>query len=295
MSPAEEYAFNFQNPEPKYYARVPHIIDHLTFKIEKDGVIETKRLSIYAKELYRVIRMIASEKGADWHTTESLAEIMGCSVGSVTNAKKELLMPMDQLDGQPLIIEQRKKITKLVNDKKVVTVLCTRTIIDIWKWNNAFMATIKNQVKYGRPPDSCGESDTPPDSCGESAPQGAHSCGEANNNNVNNNPLFIEQQPTAEAASVCSYKSKLSDVKLQAFNWFLKIGCDIQSATHFINVYSMEEIHEASKALEKDAKHYGKEMKHAKGVKKKHELVEKKEASSAAKDIKKRAKKAHEY
>jgi hypothetical protein len=51
----------------------------------------------------------------------------------------------------------------------------------------------------------------------------------------------------------------------------------------------------AAKALTKDAKKYGKEAAHAKGVKKKHELVEKKEASSAAKDLKKRAKKAHEY
>lgn len=51
----------------------------------------------------------------------------------------------------------------------------------------------------------------------------------------------------------------------------------------------------ASKALKKDASHYAKEAKHAKGAKKKHELVEKKEAESAAKDLKRRAKKAHEY
>jgi len=51
----------------------------------------------------------------------------------------------------------------------------------------------------------------------------------------------------------------------------------------------------ASKSLKKDAEHYGKEAKKAKGSKKKHELVEKREAMSAAKDLKKRAKKAHEY
>ncbi len=51
----------------------------------------------------------------------------------------------------------------------------------------------------------------------------------------------------------------------------------------------------AAKALEKDAKHYSKEAKGAKGVKKKHELVEKKEASKGAKVMKKMAKKAHEY
>lgn len=51
----------------------------------------------------------------------------------------------------------------------------------------------------------------------------------------------------------------------------------------------------ASKALTKDAKHYKKEASHAKGTKKKHEMVEMHEAASAAKDLKKRAKKAHEY
>ena len=51
----------------------------------------------------------------------------------------------------------------------------------------------------------------------------------------------------------------------------------------------------ASKALEKDAKHYKKEMKHEHGTKKKHEKVEMKEALSAAQAMKKRAKKAHEY
>lgn len=50
----------------------------------------------------------------------------------------------------------------------------------------------------------------------------------------------------------------------------------------------------ASKALKKDASHYAAEAKHEKGQKKKHELVEKKEALSASKDLNKRAKKAHE-
>ena len=51
-----------------------------------------------------------------------------------------------------------------------------------------------------------------------------------------------------------------------------------------------------SKALEKDAMHYKKEVKHAKTKsKKKHEMIEEHEAKSAAKDMKKRAKRAHEY
>ena len=54
-------------------------------------------------------------------------------------------------------------------------------------------------------------------------------------------------------------------------------------------------LQKAAKALSKDANHYHTEAKHAKGVKKKHEKVEEHEAKSASKDLKKRAKKAHEY
>lgn len=50
----------------------------------------------------------------------------------------------------------------------------------------------------------------------------------------------------------------------------------------------------ASKLM-KDAKHYDKEIKESKGVKKKHEKTEKKEAVKMAKVLKKGAKKAHEY
>jgi len=52
----------------------------------------------------------------------------------------------------------------------------------------------------------------------------------------------------------------------------------------------------ARKALESDALRYAKDSKKTSSqVKKKHDAVEKKEAMSAAKDLKKRAKSAHEY
>jgi hypothetical protein len=51
----------------------------------------------------------------------------------------------------------------------------------------------------------------------------------------------------------------------------------------------------ASKALKKDAARYEKKARHEKGTKKKHELIERGEALSAAKDMKKRAKRAHEF
>jgi flagellar biosynthesis protein FliP len=49
-------------------------------------------------------------------------------------------------------------------------------------------------------------------------------------------------------------------------------------------------------ALKRDAMHYAKAAKKAKSpVKKKHEKIEEKEARSAAKDMSKRVRKAHEY
>lgn len=50
-----------------------------------------------------------------------------------------------------------------------------------------------------------------------------------------------------------------------------------------------------SDKLMKDANHYKKEMKQESGAKKAHERTEMREASSAAKEMKARAKKAHEY
>lgn len=52
----------------------------------------------------------------------------------------------------------------------------------------------------------------------------------------------------------------------------------------------------ASKALKKDAMKYDKDSKSSKSpIKIKHDKIEKKEAISAYKDLKSRAKKSHEY
>lgn len=261
MTPSELYMHHFQNTEPKFYTRVPNIIDHLTYEVEEDGQKIIKRLSVYAKELYRVVRMIASDHGKDWHTTEQLAEIIGCSVGSIVNAKKELTMPMHQLEGSSLILEERNPIKKIVNGHTIKTTLCKRTIVDIWRWNNAFMGTIKHQNKFGLQPDSCGESGWVPDSCGESAPQGPDSCGEANKNKDKKNPLFKEQQPTAKADPVCSLDKKCSvvsvpsaappeiDHKTNNFNLLLKMGFAVMSAMAMVEKYTGNEFIEAYKYL----------------------------------------------
>jgi len=253
FSPADLYAFEFQNPEPKYYTRIPNILDHLTYKNEKG---EVKRLSVYAKELYRIIRMIASDHGCCWYTTKNLAEKIGCSAGAVCNAKKELMMQMIQLDGNPLIIEKRKSTPKIVNG--IVTSrrdLCTYTLMDIWRWNNAYMATLKYQVEPEilDETDSYSESVGGTDSCGESVSQGTDSCGEPNNNKKNNIPLSLKQQPTAEADVSISSKEKdlvYGEKQVEAFNWLMKIGMKMGAAYTLVQQYSYEEIDLASAYLE---------------------------------------------
>lgn len=258
ISPAELYAVEFQNTEPKFYTRIPNIIDYLTYTVEEKGKKITKRLSVYAKELYRVLRMIASEDGACWCSTETLADRIGCSVGSIVNAKRELLMPMDQLDGSALIIETKKTVQKKTSDgKKFATVVCTRVIIDIWRWNNAFMATLK----YHRPntnvhkPEaySCDEYPDPPYSPDELASPVTDSCGEANKKQKNKNHLFKEQQPAADAASVCLSKKRermfFSKEQKAAYLWMIENKCDEASAFEMASKFTPDEIHQASKYL----------------------------------------------
>lgn len=262
MSPSEIYAFNFQNSEPKYYTRIPNILDHLTYKsLDKNKKETSTRLSVYAKELYRIIRMIASDDGVCFYTTKSLAEKMNCSTGTICNAKKELLMPMQQLDGNPLLIEKRKKTSKIENGKVTSQRdLCTYTIFDIWKWNNAFMSTLywqnkskarneTDMISPERNTDSCGESVGGTDSCGESVSQGTDSCGEPNNNTSINNPLFKKQQTTAVPLLSASLKKERpfpSDDHKDVYAWLMKNGCSETTSYKICISYSKLDIKAAS-------------------------------------------------
>lgn len=263
LSPANLYAFHFQNEEPSYYTIVPNIIDHLTYQVEKDGIKETKRLSVYAKELYRVIRMIAPKGVTCWHSTESLAEIIGCSTGKVSQAKDELLMPMDQLDGSPLIIETKKTTVRKTESGHTFPVpLSHKMIVDIWKWNNAFMATRKFQNEYGR--DSCGEDPEVGNSCGEEPLLGGYSCGERNNNPCLLDPICIVQQPTADADLVV-FKSQKKEKefmqlpldKQKAVKWMLSHKCHPVAALDIAKKFSIYDIEKASDFVmtKKEKKH----------------------------------------
>ena len=245
-SPSEIYAYEFQNSEPNHYTRVPNIIDHLTFS---DDEGKTCRLSVYAKELYRIIRMTTTDgDGKCWRSIENLAELMNCSKSSVIEAKKQLKMPMHQLDGTPLIQEVKKQKAKVVDGMVLnKSTYCTYTINDIWKWNNAFMRTLKYQKTEAH---SLCESAGGAHSLCESATQGAHSPGDPNNNTLNKNPLFKEQQPATGVASACSQEKQKrlfpSESNEKIYEWLVKIGLEERTAYKTANSYSAQIIKEAS-------------------------------------------------
>lgn len=263
LSPSEIYANHFQTTEPNFYTRVPNIIDHLTYTVIKDGEKQVHRLSVYAKELYRVIRMIASDYGKSWHTMDDLAEKIGCSKSKVSEAHQELLQPMDQLDGSPLIhIERKNKKITSDNGHQCGTVYFIRTIINIWPWNNAFMATIKYQNKYGRIVDdeepSCSPCEPVSGSCSPCEPVHLGSCSpcERNNNTGKKNPVLEEQQPTEASASahVCSSKTQkakmfLSPEQSKAYDWMIEKRCNPNAALKIVKTYCSQEIQHASAYL----------------------------------------------
>lgn len=253
-SVSELYAINFQNTEPKYYTIIPNILSDLTYdKIdEKTGEKKIMKLSVYARELYRVLRMTASGDCAKcWKTTETLAEECGMSTGSISNAKEELSQKFHQLDGNPLIhIKEIRTATiedgKCINKKPKHEI----TIVNIWSWNNGYMSIKKHLKKEA---DSPHEPANPADSPHEPAQEGARSPHEINNNNSNNNPLFIKQQSTADAASAVSLinqNSVLSEEKVKAYEWLVKNGCPEKNAISIVKRFCCSDISNASKYTE---------------------------------------------
>jgi hypothetical protein len=261
-SPTEAYVIAFQNSEPKHYTRVPNIIDHLTYDaMDSEGNVIKKRLSVFAKELYRILRMIANDYGACWMNRDNLAELANMSTGSITNAKKELEQKFHQLDGQPLInIEENQKSTK-VNG----TTYHKITIIDIWKWNNAFMSAFNFQKKYGAPSPHDGANPAP--SPHDGPPREAPSPHDTNNNQTNKNHLSKEQQPTPAGSLVASlvslytkkdplypsdqqkhFKERLfpSGQQKRAYDWLVGEGCFEPTAYKISITYSSDDICKAS-------------------------------------------------
>lgn len=248
QSISEIYAFQLQNEEPGYYSRIPHIISYLTYDcIDPDtGEVLVKKLSPNARELYRVIKMTASDGGCCWKSRDTLAEECGMSIGAITNAKKELQQKFHQLDGNSLIkLEKKQKTTVKEGQILNKTTYDTIVIVNIWTWNNAFGA-IKNKKGALSPHDGAGGALSPHDT----ATQEALSPHDTNNNPIINNPLYKEQQPTATADIAVSFicKNRLfpSEKQRQAYEWMVSKGCKEATAYKIAKQYSPEDIQKAS-------------------------------------------------
>jgi hypothetical protein len=146
---ALEFAINLENDEPKHYERIPAILDYLTYikrTKNKDGSItyERKRLDVYAKELYRILKRSAGNT-ACWKGRDALAYEVNCSTGKITDSKNCLSESFEQLNGKSLInIEEKRMYTTIDNkiiNKKPIHVI---TLHNIWNFNNAFIGSQKD-------------------------------------------------------------------------------------------------------------------------------------------------------
>jgi hypothetical protein len=255
LSPAEQFCVQLENQEPNYYSRIPHILSDLAYdKINpKTGQVVKKRLSVFAKELYRVLKSTAGDYGKCWKNTKHLAEECNMSPGMVSKAKAELTQKFDLLDGKSLITITKKK-KSLLNDQRLVSqsTYDEITIIGIWNYNNANMSVRafmnKNkevEVEADSPHESVGGADSPH----ESVPEGADSLHERNKNPNNKNSLYNKQQPTAVADPVVFLKNKdfcsLSSEQKDFRKWVIEAGGTEKTANVLIFKYPILDLKQA--------------------------------------------------
>jgi hypothetical protein len=251
LSAAEIYAINFESAEPSYYTRIPNILSYLTYDWlnPKTGKIEVKRLSVYAKELYRELKDIGGKNNKCWMNRDNLAERCNMSEGMVTKCKEELCQKFHQLDLNPLIKITEKPKKKIV-DGIAINGTCYHeiTILNIWPWNNAFMATKKYlKDEAPSPHDSADQAPSPHDG----AQEGALSPHDTNKNNNNKNNLFKQQeQPVLSVSSVSSLNKNSvfsENNKAKAHEWLIKNGCPEGNACAIVNRFCLDDIIQASK------------------------------------------------
>lgn len=251
------YNYFLENCEPTYYSRIPNIIDILTYdSIDPEtGEKTIKRLSVYAKELYRVIKNTCGETGACWRNRDQLADICNMSAGMVTAAKKELQQSFHQLNGNPLIkiTKHQKNIQK--DDKLISKTFYDKCmIVDIWKYNHAFFKTKeffnKRGMSYEHAP-SLDDIDHKAPSSDDDPSLGTPSPHDTNNNNLNKNPMFKEQQPASKDDPVVFSKKRIFvsvDVE-KIYNYCVERGCEEPLAFSLANRYNLSDFNKAVEYL----------------------------------------------
>lgn len=255
LSPAEQYAIAYQNPEPSNYTRMPNFIHDLTYDdIDPNtGKVEIKRLTVHAVILYMAIRQVAGNDGVTWKNTMQFAEMCNMSTGMVSNAKKELQKSFHQLDGNSLIqITNRQKPVYKDGVKISCAIYHQIIITDVWRYNRVHFV----QKKFKKQAISQDERPKIGLSQDENTQQGCLSQDEHYiKQTCINTPLSKEQHSTAEAVSVVSSKKEeeIVDVgrKDKFEEWLRKIGFTLKDAKNFIEKYTIEEMKLAADYLKR--------------------------------------------
>lgn len=245
---SEEYCIQLDNHYPTNFSMIPNFLGRLTYDHidEKTGKKTVKRLSVYARVLYQELISTTGQKGGKcWKNTKTLADDCNFSTGMISKAKKELLQKFHQLEGKSLInLEEKSKSSKKNgSDYHLITVN------SVWNYNNIYHLLKENEINLSTTADSQGELVDEARSCGEQAYSEARSCGETNKKTNNNISLSKEQQPTAEAEFVASFKKKdfVSSVEeLPQFKFLVKQGFTDKSAKDLVKKYSNDEIKKAA-------------------------------------------------
>jgi len=139
----QEAQIQFENTEPAFYERMPAIIDYLTYIHfdENKKIYTRRRLTPLAKDLYRILKQKAGS-GACWASMTTLSKQVGVSdVKTLRKARTELENAFEQLNGLPLIFCQERRIKtkkddQIINTRPNIVI----TLMDIWKFNAAFMS-----------------------------------------------------------------------------------------------------------------------------------------------------------
>jgi len=237
QSSAEIYAeVLLTQKEPAYYAQVPSSVFYCTYiETDNEGNRIRKKLSSNAIALYTLLRSVAGSKGACWMNTKHLAELLGRSPSVVSESKKELQQPMEQLNDKPLISIENK--TKRRMDSTGGTKYHVITIEFIWPENNAFMATRKhwtNPNVHNSRSDSDIESENSSDSDIESEPPGSRSDIEPNNR-IQKKNHSVTEEPPGDAGDVClpigtdsvnSVQEEYRKQRERTESQLRKFGCD---------------------------------------------------------------------
>lgn len=141
-------------PEPRHYERIPAILDYLTY-IEQELDEETgelnwyrKRLTPTQKDIYRIVKQkCQGGQSVCFATQKHIADQAECSNNAVVEASRVFSLAFEQLDGSPLVLCEKKYVlTKRSKEdgqdvkvnKRPVNI---SSLVDVWRWNNAFMDT----------------------------------------------------------------------------------------------------------------------------------------------------------